>query len=105
MEEAGTESVKKADKDKVKIKRRKSSKRPTRKHSIKVRRKRSQVRRSVSVRKGKAVRTKSFIVKRRSFLRPTKWSSYLRDERKGRFHIKLILKELTISFLDHFCQI
>ena len=84
----GTETVRKADKDKVKIKRRKSSKRPTRKHSIKVRRKRSQVRRTLSVRKGKAVqRTKSFIVKRRSFLRPTKWSSYLRDERKGRFQL------------------
>ena len=86
MEDTETETVtEKAEKEKVKLKRRKSSKRPCRKHSIKVRRRRSQVRRSVSVRKGKAVRTKSFIVKRRSFLRPAKWSSYLRDERKGGF--------------------
>ena len=89
MEE--TETVTKPESEKVKLKRRKSSKRPTRKHSIKVRRKRSAVRRSASsLRKGKkAVRSKSFIVKRRSFLRPNRWSTYLRDERKGGFQTKI----------------
>lgn len=73
------------DREKIKIKRRKSSKRPTRKRSIKVKRRQSVVKRNVSVKrekKRKAVRTKSFIVKRKSFRAPSRWSSYLRDERK-----------------------
>ena len=70
------------DTEKIKIKRRKSSKRPTRKRSIKVKRKRSVVKRNVSVKrekKRKAVRSKSFIVKRKSFRTPSRWSSYLRN--------------------------
>ena len=73
------------DREKIKIKRWKSSKRPTRKRSIKVKRRQSVVKRNVSVKrekKRKAVRTKSFIVKRKSFRAPSRWSSYLREERK-----------------------
>ena len=105
MEDTRTETVTRPDSEKVKLKRRKSSKsskRPTRKHSIKVRQKRSLVRRSVSsARKGRAVRTKSFIVKRRSFLRPTRWSSYLREERKGGFQKKI---KINATEMDIFCR-
>ena len=82
-QESGYVCMNNSDTENVKIKRKKSSKRPTRKHSIKVKRKRSTVKRNVSVKRAsKGVRSKSFIVKRKSFRAPSRWSSYLHDERK-----------------------
>ena len=55
-----------------------------RKLSVKVKRKKSIVKRKASIKKTSSktkivMRTKSFIVKRRSFKRPRRWSTYIRE--------------------------
>ena len=72
-----------------KLQRKRSTKKVVRKISVKVKRQRSVVKRSKSkndkqkpkiVRRQNAKRTKSFIVKRKSFRRPRRWSTYIRED-------------------------
>ena len=72
-----------------KLQRKRSTKTVVRKISVKVKRQKSIVKRSKSkndkqkpklVRRPNVKRTKSFIVKRRSFKRPRRWSTYIRED-------------------------
>ena len=76
-----------------KIRHRKSCKKKkpvVRKVSVKVKRQRSMVKRKPSLpdkrsgRRGSVKKTKSFIVKRKSFKRPQRWSTYIREDERLR---------------------